>query len=111
MCVFVYQIDVCERKFEKLNRAMTEPHAGSNLQGMKTWARRDGDDFVINGSKVFISNGYIGNFKYHKYSNEIFWNYFQNTVKSRNSNNMFFTYRKKWANFKSITGFTSHSNT
>ena len=40
---------------------MTEPHAGSNLQGMKTWARRDGDDFIINGSKVFISNGYIGN--------------------------------------------------
>jgi len=39
--------------------AMTEPHAGSNLQGMKTWARRDGDDFIINGSKVFISNGYI----------------------------------------------------
>ena len=73
MCVFVYQIDVCERKFEKLNRAMTEPHAGSNLQGMKTWARRDGDDFVINGSKVFISNGYIGNFKYHKYSNRIIY--------------------------------------
>jgi len=38
--------------------AMSEPHAGSNLQGMKTFARRDGDDFVINGSKVFISNGF-----------------------------------------------------
>ena len=38
---------------------MSEPHAGSNLQGMKTYARRDGDDFIINGSKVFISNGYM----------------------------------------------------
>ena len=38
--------------------AMSEPHAGSNLQGMKTYARRDGDDFIINGSKVFISNGF-----------------------------------------------------
>jgi len=37
--------------------AMTEPHAGSNLQAMKTWAKDDGDDYIINGSKVFISNG------------------------------------------------------
>ncbi len=37
--------------------AMTEPAAGSDLQGIKTRAVRDGDDYVINGSKVFISNG------------------------------------------------------
>lgn len=37
--------------------AMTEPGAGSDLQGIKTSARRDGDDFVINGSKTFITNG------------------------------------------------------
>lgn len=37
--------------------AMTEPGAGSDLQGIKTTARRDGDDYVINGSKTFITNG------------------------------------------------------
>ena len=37
--------------------AMTEPGAGSDLQGIKTNAVRDGDDYVINGSKTFITNG------------------------------------------------------
>ncbi|QFU75198.1 acyl-CoA dehydrogenase [Halioglobus maricola] len=37
--------------------AMTEPGAGSDLQGIKTTAIRDGDDFIINGSKTFITNG------------------------------------------------------
>ncbi|HHX84846.1 MAG TPA: acyl-CoA dehydrogenase [Actinomycetales bacterium] len=37
--------------------AMTEPGAGSDLQGVRTTARRDGDEYVINGSKTFISNG------------------------------------------------------
>lgn len=37
--------------------AMTEPGAGSDLQGVKTTAVRDGDHYVINGSKTFISNG------------------------------------------------------
>ena len=38
--------------------AMTEPAAGSDLQGVKTTAVRDGDDFIINGSKTFITNGW-----------------------------------------------------
>ena len=37
--------------------AMTEPGTGSDLQSVKTFARRDGDEFVINGSKTFITNG------------------------------------------------------
>ena len=37
--------------------AMTEPGAGSDLAAIKTAARRDGDEFVINGSKTFITNG------------------------------------------------------
>ena len=37
--------------------AMTEPGAGSDLQGVRTTAKRDGDEFVINGSKTFITNG------------------------------------------------------
>lgn len=37
--------------------AMTEPGAGSDLAGMRTSAVRDGDDYIINGSKVFITNG------------------------------------------------------
>jgi len=39
--------------------AMTEPGAGSDLQGIATSARRDGDDFVVNGSKTFITNGIL----------------------------------------------------
>ena len=37
--------------------AMTEPGAGSDLQSLRTSARRDGDDYIINGSKTFITNG------------------------------------------------------
>ena len=37
--------------------AMTEPGAGSDLQGIKTTAAADGGGFVINGSKTFITNG------------------------------------------------------
>ncbi len=36
---------------------MTEPGAGSDLKAIRTTARRDGDHYVINGSKIFISNG------------------------------------------------------
>ena len=38
---------------------MTEPHAGSDLKAIRTRADKDGDDFVINGQKVFISNGQL----------------------------------------------------
>jgi acyl-CoA dehydrogenase len=37
--------------------AMTEPGAGSDLAGIRTAARRDGDHFVVNGEKTFITNG------------------------------------------------------
>ncbi|MDT4919609.1 MAG: acyl-CoA dehydrogenase [Pseudonocardiales bacterium] len=37
--------------------AMTEPGAGSDLAGMRTTAKRDGDHYVVNGSKTFITNG------------------------------------------------------
>jgi acyl-CoA dehydrogenase len=37
--------------------AMTEPDAGSDVRGMKTFARRDGGDWVVNGTKHFISGG------------------------------------------------------
>jgi len=38
---------------------ITEPNAGSDVSGIQTYARRDGDHYVINGSKIFISNGCI----------------------------------------------------
>jgi acyl-CoA dehydrogenase len=41
--------------------AMTEPGAGSDLQGVKTTARKDGNGYVINGSKTFITNGATAN--------------------------------------------------
>ncbi|HEX8971795.1 acyl-CoA dehydrogenase family protein [Oryzihumus sp.] len=40
--------------------AMTEPSGGSDLAALKTTAVRDGDDWVVNGSKTFITNGYQG---------------------------------------------------
>lgn len=39
--------------------AMTEPGTGSDLQAVRTTAERDGDDYIINGSKIFITNGYL----------------------------------------------------
>ena len=37
--------------------AMTEPGAGSDLAGIRTTAKRDGDHYVVNGAKTFITNG------------------------------------------------------
>ncbi len=39
--------------------AVTEPDAGSDVAGIRTRAVRDGDDFVLNGSKIFITNGVL----------------------------------------------------
>jgi acyl-CoA dehydrogenase len=41
--------------------AMSEPSAGSDLQGIRTRAVRSGDDYVLNGSKTFITNGQCAN--------------------------------------------------
>ena len=40
--------------------ALTEPDAGTDLQGIRTTARRDGTDYVVNGTKTWISNGIEG---------------------------------------------------
>lgn len=42
--------------------AMTEPGAGSDLKGIRTSARRDGGDYVINGQKTYITNGQNADF-------------------------------------------------
>jgi alkylation response protein AidB-like acyl-CoA dehydrogenase len=41
--------------------SMTEPHAGSDVQAIKTRARRDGDDYVIDGQKMWVTNGLRAN--------------------------------------------------
>ena len=41
--------------------AMTEPDTGSDLQSVRTTARRDGDHYVVNGAKTFITNGQNAN--------------------------------------------------
>ena len=47
-------------KFDAL--AMTEPDAGSDVRGMKCSARKDGDDWIVNGTKHFISHANIADF-------------------------------------------------
>lgn len=42
--------------------AITEPFGGSDIQGIRTTAVRDGDDYIINGSKTFITNGVNSDF-------------------------------------------------
>ena len=37
--------------------SLTEPNSGSDAGGMKTYAVKDGDDYILNGSKIFITNG------------------------------------------------------
>ncbi len=41
---------------------ITEPDAGSDVASIRTTARRDGDDFIINGQKIFITNGVRADF-------------------------------------------------
>ncbi|CAN7789223.1 acyl-CoA dehydrogenase family protein [Caballeronia sp. LjRoot34] len=41
--------------------AMTEPGCGSDLQALRTRARREGDEYVIDGAKTFITNGFTAN--------------------------------------------------
>ncbi|KGK89638.1 acyl-CoA dehydrogenase [Desulfosporosinus sp. HMP52] len=50
-------LPACARGEKILALAMTEPQAGSDLQGIKATAVREGDQYIINGSKTFISNG------------------------------------------------------
>ena len=69
--VLPYLLDLCseEQKARWLPRfctgetitaiAMTEPGAGSDLQGIRTTARRDGSDWVVSGAKTFITNGIL----------------------------------------------------
>jgi len=45
-----------------MGTAITEPDAGSDITGILTNAKRDGDSYVINGSKQFITNGSIANY-------------------------------------------------
>ncbi len=45
-----------------MGSAITEPDAGSDVAGVATTAVRDGDDYVINGNKMFITNGTIANY-------------------------------------------------
>ncbi len=53
-------LPACIRGETILGIAMTEPGAGSDLSGIKTRAERVGDDWVLSGSKLYISNGQIG---------------------------------------------------
>jgi len=55
-------LDPCVRGDKMDALAMTEPDAGSDVRGMKTTARKDGDDWVINGTKHFISHADIADF-------------------------------------------------
>ncbi len=50
-------------KGEKISgAAISEPHAGSDVSSISTRAEKDGDEFVINGNKMWISNGTVGDF-------------------------------------------------
>jgi acyl-CoA dehydrogenase len=47
--------------FQMAAFCLTEPEAGSDVSGIKTTAVKDGDDYIINGRKCFISNGGVAN--------------------------------------------------
>ena len=44
---------------------VTEPNAGSDVAGIKTRAEKKGDEWVINGQKMWITNGGVANFVGH----------------------------------------------
>ena len=45
-----------------LATAVTEPNAGSDVTGAQTTAEKDGDEWIINGSKTFITNGTLADY-------------------------------------------------
>lgn len=47
---------------EMAGYCLTEPEAGSDVAGIKTIARRDGDDYILNGNKMFITGGTVAGF-------------------------------------------------
>ncbi|MEM8795251.1 MAG: acyl-CoA dehydrogenase family protein [Pseudomonadota bacterium] len=55
-------LDPCVRGEKWDCMAMTEPGAGSDLRGMKAYAKQDGSDFILNGTKHFISHADIADF-------------------------------------------------
>ena len=55
-------LDPCVRGEKSDCLAMTEPDAGSDLRGMKATARPDGDDWILNGTKHFISHADLADF-------------------------------------------------
>ncbi|MBI2923821.1 MAG: acyl-CoA dehydrogenase family protein [Planctomycetes bacterium] len=60
--------DIKKRYLQKVNEgwmgayALTEPEAGSDVAGIQSTARKDGDHYVLNGAKQFITNGTVANF-------------------------------------------------
>src|ERR671918_1579814 len=51
----IFEVDIDEPRFGAL--AVTEPQAGSDVSNVQTTAVRDGDDWVLNGTKVYCTNG------------------------------------------------------
>ena len=55
---------------------VSEPGAGSDVAGIKTTAKREGDDLIINGSKMWITNGFQGK---GTFINDVIYKLFLNT--------------------------------
>src|SRR2546428_9409352 len=51
----------CARGEARGGLCLTEPHAGSDVQAIRTTARRRGEEYVVNGTKMFVTNGREGN--------------------------------------------------